>query len=82
VEVIRFRVFPVIPILIIAAFAFRGDRAMEYGLTQREVTGVNVSLLVLLSLVLPVFLQRKHKNSKGGLKEPNGKQAAAPAAAG
>ncbi|MGA2227924.1 MAG: hypothetical protein ABSG91_20585 [Syntrophobacteraceae bacterium] len=61
-------VFPVIPILIIAALAFLGDRAMEYSLIQREATlaVVIVGLLTLLVLVLLIYLQRKHKNRKGG----------------
>jgi hypothetical protein len=36
--VIRFWVFPLIPVLIIAALAFLGDRAIEYSLIQREAT--------------------------------------------
>jgi hypothetical protein len=54
VEVIRFRVFPLIPVLIIAALAFLGDRAMEYSLLQKEATlsVIIVSLLTLLVLVL------------------------------
>jgi heme/copper-type cytochrome/quinol oxidase subunit 2 len=68
VEVIRFWVFPLIPIVIIAALAFLGDRAMEYSLIRREATlaVIIVSLLTLLVLVLLIYLQRKYKNRKGG----------------
>jgi hypothetical protein len=68
VRIIKVFVFPVIPILIIAALAFLGDRAMEYSLIQREATlaVVIVGLLTLLVLVLLIYLQRKHKNRKGG----------------
>ena len=67
-RIIKVFVFPVIPILIIAALAFLGDRAMEYSLIQREATlaVVIVGLLTLLVLVLLIYLQRKHKNRKGG----------------
>jgi len=69
VEVIRLWVFPLIPIAIIAALAFLGDRAMEYSLIQKEATLmiVIVGLLTLLVLVLLIYLQRKLKNRKGGL---------------
>ncbi len=69
--VIRLWVFPFIPVLIIAALAFLGDRAMEYSLIQREATlaVVIVCLLTLLVLVLLVYLQRKHKSRKGGLEK-------------
>ena len=65
---IRFWVFPLIPIVIIAALAFLGDRAMEYRLIQQEATlaVIIVSLLTLLVLVLLIYLQRKHKSRKGG----------------
>jgi len=65
---IRLYVFPLIPIAIIAALAFLGDRAMEYRLIQREATlaVVIVGLLTLLVLVLLLYLQQKHKNRKGG----------------
>ena len=65
---IRLYVFPLIPIVIIAALAFLGDRAMEYALIRREATlsVIIVSLLTLLVLVLLIYLQRKHKNRKGG----------------
>ena len=68
-EVIRLWVFPLIPIAIIAALAFLGDRAMEYSLIQKEATLmiVIVGLLTLLVLVLLIYLQRKLKNRKGGL---------------
>ena len=54
--------------MIIAALAFLGDRAMEYWLIRREATlaVVIVGLLTLLVLVLLIYLQRKHKNRKGG----------------
>ena len=66
-------VFPLIPIVIIAALAFLGDRAMEYSLIQREATlaVIIVSLLTLLVLVLLVYLQQKHKNRKGGPDKSN-----------
>ena len=66
--IIRFWVFPLIPIVIIAALAFLGDRAMEYSLIQKEatLTVIIVSLLTLLVLVLLIYLQPKHKNRKGG----------------
>ena len=66
-RIIKVFVFPVIPILIIAALAFLGDRAMEYSLIQREATlsVIIVSLLTLLVLVLLIYLQRKHRNKKG-----------------
>jgi len=68
VRIIKVFVFPVIPILIIAALAFLGDRAMEYSLIQREATlaVVIVGLLTLLVLVLLIYLQRKHHKLKGG----------------
>jgi len=61
-------VFPLLPIAIIAALAFLGDRAMEFALTKAQVIGVVVfvSLLVLLILVLLISIQRKPKNQKGG----------------
>ena len=72
-EVIRLWVFPLIPIAIIAALAFLGDRAMEYSLIRREatLTVIIVSLLTLLVLVLLIYLQRKHKNRKGGANKPD-----------
>ncbi|MGA2404567.1 MAG: hypothetical protein ABSG91_23160 [Syntrophobacteraceae bacterium] len=65
---IRLYVFPLIPIFIIAALAFLGDRAMEYSLIQKEatLTVIIVSLLTLLVLVLLIYLQRKHRSRKGG----------------
>ena len=68
-EVIRLWVFPLIPIAIIAALAILGDRAMEYSLIQKEATlvVVIVGMLTVLVLVLLIYLQRKHKNRKGGL---------------
>jgi heme/copper-type cytochrome/quinol oxidase subunit 2 len=67
VKIIRLYVFPLIPILIIAALAFLGDRAMEYSLIQREATlaVIIVSLLTLLVMVLLIYLRRKHRNRKG-----------------
>ena len=66
-------VFPLIPIVIIAALAFLGDRAMEYALIRREATlsVIIVSLLTLLALVLLSYLQRKHRNKKGGPDKSN-----------
>ena len=74
VMTIRLYVFPLIPIMIIAALAFLGDRAMEYSLIRREATlaVVIVGLLTLLVLVLLIYLQRKHKNSKGGPEKSDG----------
>ena len=74
VKIIRLYVFPLIPILIIAALAFLGDRAMEYSLIQREATlaVVIVGLLTLLVLVLLIYLQRKHRNRKGGPEKSDG----------
>jgi len=74
VEVIRLWVFPLIPIAIIAALAFLGDRAMEYSLIQKEatLTVIIVGLLTLLVLVLLIYLQRKYKNRKGGLEKSDG----------
>ncbi|MGA2223162.1 MAG: hypothetical protein ABSH41_01805 [Syntrophobacteraceae bacterium] len=71
---IRLYVFPLIPIMIIAALAFLGDRAMEYSLIRREATlaVVIVGLLTLLVLVLLIYLQRKHKNRKGGPEKSDG----------
>ena len=67
-------VFPFIPIAIIAALAFLGDRVMEYALIRREATllVVIVCLLTLLVLVLLIYLQRKHKNRKGGCEKSDG----------
>ena len=67
-KLIRLYVFPLIPIAIIAALVFLTDRAMEYSLMQKEATlaVIIVSLLTLLVLVLLIYLQRKHKNRKGG----------------
>ncbi|MGP0044509.1 MAG: hypothetical protein ACLPVJ_06810 [Syntrophobacteraceae bacterium] len=44
---------------------------MEYSLIQREATlaVVIVCLLTLLVFVLLVYLQRKHRNKKGGLEK-------------
>jgi heme/copper-type cytochrome/quinol oxidase subunit 2 len=41
---------------------------MEYSLIQKEATlaVIIVGLLTLLVLVLLIYLQRKHKNRKGG----------------
>jgi len=68
VEVIRFWVFPFIPIAIIAALALLYDRSIEYSLIQKEATlaVVIVGLLTLLVLVLLIYLQRKHRSRKGG----------------
>jgi heme/copper-type cytochrome/quinol oxidase subunit 2 len=69
VEVIRFWVFPFIPIAIIAALTFLWDRSIESSLIQKEATlaVIIVSLLTLLVLVLLIYLQRKHRgNRKGG----------------
>jgi hypothetical protein len=68
VVVIRFWVFPLIPIVIIAALAFLGDRAMEYSLIRREAAlmVVIVGFLTLLVLMLLIYLQRKYKNREGG----------------
>jgi uncharacterized membrane protein YhaH (DUF805 family) len=68
VVVIRFWVFPLIPLAIIAALVFLTDRAMEYSLIQKEATlaVIIVTLLTLLVLVLLIYLQRKNKNRKGG----------------
>jgi len=73
VRLIKVYVFPLIPIVIIAALAFLGDRAMEYALIRREATlsVIIVSLLTLLVLVLLIYLQRKYKNRKGGREEPD-----------
>ena len=73
-EVIRLWVFPLIPIAIIAALAFLGDRALNYSLIQKEATlmVVIVSLLTLLVLVLLIYLQRKQHKRKGGLDKSNG----------
>jgi heme/copper-type cytochrome/quinol oxidase subunit 2 len=74
VRIIKVFVFPVIPILIIAALAFLGDRAMEYSLIQKEATlaVVIVGFLTLLVLVLLICLQRKHRNRKGGPEKSDG----------
>jgi heme/copper-type cytochrome/quinol oxidase subunit 2 len=66
--IIRLHVFPLIPLAIIAALVFLTDRAMEYSLIQKEATlaVIIVGLLALLVLVLLIYLQRKHKNRKGG----------------
>jgi len=74
VMTIRLYVFPFIPIAIIAALAFLWDRSMEYSLIQKEATlaVIIVSLLTLLVLVLLIYLQRKHKNRKGGPEKSNG----------
>jgi uncharacterized membrane protein YhaH (DUF805 family) len=68
VVLIRFWVFPLIPLAIVAALVFLTDRAMEYSLIQKEATlaVIIVGLLTLLVLVLLIYLQRKHKNRKGG----------------
>lgn len=68
VYTIRFYVFPFIPIAIIAALAFLGDRVMEYSLIQREATliVIIVCLLTLLVFVLLIFLNFRRKNRKGG----------------
>jgi len=74
VRIIKVFVFPVIPIVIIAALAFLGDRAMEYSLIQREATlaVIIISLLTLLVLVLLIYLQRKHHKLKGGPEKSDG----------
>ena len=71
---IRLYVFPLIPIVVIAALAFLGDRAMEYSLIRREatLTVIIVSLLTLLVLVLLIYLQRKHHKRKGGREQSDG----------
>ena len=71
---IRLYVFPLIPIVVIAALAFLGDRAMEYSLIRREATlaVVIVSLLTMLVLVLLIYLQRKHHKRKGGREQSDG----------
>jgi heme/copper-type cytochrome/quinol oxidase subunit 2 len=47
---------------------------MEYSLIRREATlaVVIVGLLTLLVLVLLIYLQRKHKNRKGGPEKSDG----------
>jgi uncharacterized membrane protein YhaH (DUF805 family) len=75
VEVIRFWVFPLIPIAIIAALTFLWDRSIESSLIQKEATlaVIIVSLLTLLVLVLLIYLQRKHRgNRKGGQEKSDG----------
>ncbi len=49
---------------------------MEYSLLQKEATlaVIIVSLLTLLVLVLLVYLQRKHRNKKGGAYKSNEEQ--------
>lgn len=70
---IKVYVFPLIPIVIITALAFLGDRAMEYSLIRQEATlaVIIVAVLTLLVLVLLIYLQRKHKNRKGGANKPD-----------
>jgi heme/copper-type cytochrome/quinol oxidase subunit 2 len=70
---IRLYVFPLIPVVIIGALAFLGDRAMEYSLIQKEAAlmVVIVCLLTLLVLVLLIFLNFRRKNRKGGGQNPN-----------
>ncbi len=67
---IRLWVFPLIPVMIIAALVFLGDRAMECSLIQKEATlmVVIVGLLTMLVLVLVllIYLQCKHRSRKGG----------------
>ena len=55
-----------IPILILAALAFLGDRAMEYSLIQREaaLTVVIVCVLALLVLVLLIYLNQTKKQER------------------
>jgi 4-amino-4-deoxy-L-arabinose transferase-like glycosyltransferase len=67
-ETIRIYGFPLIPIVIIAALAFLGDRAMEYWTLQKQGTlaVIIVALLTLLVLVLMIFLNCRRKNRKGG----------------
>ena len=71
--IIRVYVFPLIPIVVIAALALLCDRAMEYRLIQREATlaVIVVALLTLLVLVLLVFLNCRRKNRKGGAYKPD-----------
>jgi len=71
VVIIRLWVFPFIPIAIIAALTFLWDRSIESSLIQKEATlaVIIVCLLTLLVLVLLVYLQRKHRNEKGGLEK-------------
>jgi hypothetical protein len=47
---------------------------MEYSLIQKEATlsVIIVTLLTLLVLVLPIYLQRKHKDRKGGREQSDG----------
>ena len=66
VRIIKVFVFPVIPVLIIAALAFLGDRAMEYYLIQKEATLAVVIVGLLTLLVLLIYLQRKYRSRKGG----------------
>jgi hypothetical protein len=70
---IRLYVFPLVPILIIAALAFLGDRSMEYALIQREatLTVIIVCILALLVFVLLIFLNHRRKNGKGGGPKPD-----------
>jgi heme/copper-type cytochrome/quinol oxidase subunit 2 len=60
--------------VIIAALALLYDRAMEYSLIQKEaaLAVIIVGLLTLLVLVLLIYLQRKHKNRKGGREQSDG----------
>ncbi len=68
VRIIKVFVFPIIPIVIIAALVFLGDRAMEFSLIRREVAlaVIIVSLPTLLVLVLrlhdePLLEEIKHR---------------------
>jgi heme/copper-type cytochrome/quinol oxidase subunit 2 len=60
--------------VIIAALALLYDRALEYSLIRQEATlaVIIVGLLTLLVLVLLIYLQRKHKNRKGGREQSDG----------
>jgi len=70
---IRLYVFPLIPIVIIAALAFLGDRAMEYSLIRRQagLMVVIVCVLTLLVFVLLIFLNCRQKNRKRGESKPD-----------
>jgi quinol-cytochrome oxidoreductase complex cytochrome b subunit len=71
---IRLYVFPLIPIVIIAALTFLWDRSIESSLIQREATlaVIIVGLLTLLVLVLLIYLQQKHHKVKGGREKSDG----------
>lgn len=62
------KAIPFIPIVIIAALAFLGDRAMEYALIRQEarLMVLIVCVLAALALVLLIFLNCRRNNRKGG----------------